>query len=97
MSTRQSPIDTHAKAYVCIHVFEGTAPVTLVTRPEGDWCFLCGQVHDDRAESYRVVGIGHVVDNDPSLSALGDLEPGWEAERNEPSGAWIRTRIEPDT
>jgi hypothetical protein len=96
MTARQSKFDTHAKAYVCTHVFDGTSPVTLVTRPEGDWCFLCGQVHDDLAESYRVVGIGHVTENDPSLSVLSDLEPGWEAERNELSGAWIRTRIEPD-
>jgi hypothetical protein len=58
------------RAYVCIHVFDGTAPVTLVTRLEGEWCFLCGQVHDNRAESYRVIGIGHLIDNDQSLSAL---------------------------
>src|SRR5687767_12512579 len=96
MNTPQSPFDSHAKAYVCIHVFEGTAPVALVTRPEGDWCFLCGEVHDDRAESYRVIGIEHVIHNDSSLRALADLMPGWEAERTEPGGAWIRTRIEPD-
>ena len=57
------------RAY-CIHVFDGTAPVTLVTRPEKDWCFPGGPVHDNRVESYRVVGIGHLIDNGRSLSAL---------------------------
>ena len=54
-----------------MHAFDGTAPVMLVTRAEGDWCFLSGEAHDNnRAESYRVFGIGHLIDNDQSLSAL---------------------------
>lgn len=86
-------IDNHQKAYVCIHVFENSRPVLLVSRPEGDWCFLCGSRHDNDASAYRVVGIGHILDGDPALSGLVDLAPNWEAEREAVGKDWIRTRI----
>lgn len=87
---------SHEKAYVCIHVFEGSAPVMLVSRPDGDWCFLCGQTHDDKAASYRVIGIGHIIERDESLSILDDLNENYEAERGSMNGAWIRTPIDPN-
>ena len=86
-------VDNHQKAYVCIHVFENTSQVLLVSRPEGDWCFLCGGGHDNDASAYRVVGIGHILNRDPSLSGLVDLAPNWEAEREGVDKDWVRTRI----
>ena len=77
-------------------MLDQSAPVMLVTRPDGDWCFLCGQLHEDSGSQYRVVGIGHVLDMDKSLAELDDLPENWEAERSEVDGRWIRTRIEPD-
>ena len=65
-------MDFHQKAYVCIHVFDGVRPVLLVTRPEGDWCLLCGENHEDDASAYRVVGIGHVLERDGSLLEVLD-------------------------
>jgi hypothetical protein len=85
-------IDRHQKAYVCIHVFEKTKPVLLVSRADGDWAFLCGEGHEDDASNYRVVGIGHLFDNDQSLSSLMDLAPDWEAERTAPDSPWIRSK-----
>lgn len=93
---QQKQIDPHQKAYACTHVFEGSKPVTLVSRPDGDWCFLCGEEHKDEASSYRVVGIGHIFDKDPSLKELRDLPKDWEAERAQLGGEWLRTRCEPD-
>jgi hypothetical protein len=95
MSSMQK-FDFHQKAYVCSHVFDQTAPVMLVTRPEGDWCFLCGQMHDDGGSEYRVVGIGHVLEQDESLEVVKTLPAEWEAERTEVGGEWIRTRVAPD-
>jgi hypothetical protein len=89
-------MDWHQKAYVCIHVFEGRKPVLLVSRLDGDWCFLCGGVHEDDASNYRVVGIGHVLDDDPSLLSALDLPIDWEAERGTPDSSWIRTKGIPD-
>ncbi|WP_448191534.1 hypothetical protein [Azospirillum sp. sgz301742] len=85
-------IPYHGKAYVCTHVFNKDKPILLVDREDGDWCFLCGAQHDDTPRSCRVVGIGHVFEDDPTLEAIRDLEPEWEAERQVVGGPWIRTR-----
>lgn len=90
-------MDPHQKSYVCIHVFADSRPVLLVSRPEGDWCFLCGGEHPEDASAYRVVGIGHVFEKDPTLKSLEDLAPDWEAEREEVGKPWIRTRDEYDS
>lgn len=87
-------MDFHQKAYVCTHVFEQQRPVLLVTRPEGDWCLLCGAVHADNADAYKVVGIGHLLEGDPTLSEILDLPADWDAERAAPGEPWVRTRIE---
>lgn len=84
------------KAYVCSHVFDRAAPVMLVSRPDGDWCCLCGQLHDESGVEYKVVGIGHLLEEDKSLAAVTDLPPDWEAERRETGGKWVRTRVAPD-
>jgi len=89
-------INTHHKAYVCIHVFEDLSIVRLVSRPDGDWCFLCGEEHDENASSYKVVGIGHIFDKDPSLIELQDLPDNWEAERADLKSNWLRTRCDYD-
>jgi hypothetical protein len=86
----------HLKSYVCIEVFDNTKPVLLVSREGGDWCFLCGGMHPQDAAFYRVVGIGHLFERDPSLLSLLDLSPEWEAERQDPSSPWIRTKINAD-
>ena len=83
----------HLRAFVCVEVFEGTKPVLLVSREDGDWCFLCGGFHKDDNKWLRSVGIGHVFERDPSLLALLDLNPDWEAERQDPSSPWIRTEL----
>jgi hypothetical protein len=88
--------DPHLRAFVCIEVFEDTKPVLLVSREGGAWCFLCGGMHPQDAAFYRAVGIGHLFDRDPSLLSLLDLNPEWEAERQDRSSPWMRTRINAD-
>jgi hypothetical protein len=66
--------------------------VLLVSRQDGDWCFVCGEDHEDNASNYRVVGIGHVLEDDPSLRSLLDLQSDWDAERKDLDSQWIRTR-----
>lgn len=86
-------IDFHHKAYVCVHVFNNERPVLLVTRPEGDWCFLCGDGHEQTASSIRVVGIGHVLERDKTLFETLDLLPDWDAERTSVGQPWQRQPI----
>lgn len=85
--------DFHLKAYVCSHVFDGSAPVLLVSRPEGDWCFLCGAEHEASSSSYRVIGIGHLFERDSTLREIQDLPADWEAERRRPGDPWSRTQL----
>jgi hypothetical protein len=87
------PSDPHAKAYVCRHVFDGVNPVLLVSRADGDWCFLCGGYHNEDASEYRVVGIGHVIGSDGTLLELHDLPSEWEAERQVKGANWVRTPL----
>jgi hypothetical protein len=86
-------INKHHKAYVCIEVFENKKPVLLVSRADGDWCFLCGGEHADDASSYRVVGIGHVLERDPTLELIEDLPLDWEAERLYVNAPWDKRPI----
>jgi hypothetical protein len=82
------------KCYACVHVFERTLPVLLVAHEsDGAWSFLCGGVHLDSAESYRVVGVGHLFGRDATLHECADLPDGNEAERAAVGEPWIRTAI----
>jgi hypothetical protein len=89
------PTDTHHKAYVCNHVFEHSRPILLVSRADGDWCFLCGEEHPQDASAYKVVGIGHALESDSSLQELHDLPAEWEAERKGTGQDWVRAPCDP--
>ena len=65
----------------------------LVSRPDGDWCFLCGGNHPDDASAFRVVGIGHLLDKDDTLHQVLDLQPEEEAERSTPDAPWARSSV----
>jgi hypothetical protein len=82
------------KAYVCTHIFDKAKPVLLVVHDkDGDWSFVCGDAHEDTAEAYRVVGVGHLTSGDPELNQCADLPAGFEAERSAVGQVWIRTEI----
>ena len=89
-----SKVDFHQKAYVCIHVFNEERPVLLVTREDGDWCLLCGDLHEETASHFRVVGIGHLLQRDESLKEILDLQPDWDAERSSADQPWQRRPID---
>ena len=83
------------KSYSCRHVVEGTRPVLYVTRADGDWCFLCGDEHPQDPYWYLVVGLGHEVAKDPTLTEVLDLLPEQEAERERVGGPWTRSTLSP--
>ncbi len=86
-----SDLPYETKTYVCTHVFEQIRPVLYVTRPEGDWCLLCGAEHPDDASAYKVVGLGHIVGADPSLADVLNLRANEEAERDAVGALWRRS------
>ena len=83
----------HQKAYACVHVFGGERPALYVTRADGDWSVLCGDSHPDETSSYRVVGIGHLVDRDARLVEVLDLVADEEAERADVDAVWVRSSV----
>lgn len=74
--------------YCCPHVFDNSRPILLVIRdPDGDWQFLCGK-EDDIGTSPHHVGVGHLLERDPSLEVSVLLEPGSGIERCCENSEW---------
>lgn len=86
--------DSHTAGFVCPHIFRNERLILLVSHEDGDWQFLCGE--SDHAADGHVVGIGHLVERDPTLLDLVDLPLDWEAERANPGEPWLRTACSPD-
>lgn len=82
--------------YVCEHVFRHEKPVSLVIRdPDGYWQFLCGN-EDDTDRDCHLVGVGHLLDKDPSLAEMTELKIGAGAERPTINDAWCFFELDED-
>ena len=71
-------------------VLAGVAPILFVAHDadDGCWQFLSGETACE--EDARVVALRRIWQLDPSISALADLPPGWEASRPSPDLPWRR-------
>lgn len=69
-------------------------PILRVTHYEADhsWAFVCGTT--DAEIDGRVVGMGEVLERDPTLREIAELPPGWTAWRDQVGGRWQRARSE---
>lgn len=81
----------HLPAFICSHIFENSKPILLVSHEGGDWQFLCGEIHD-LDEKPKVVGIGHLVERDPTLNEIAQIPVDHEAEREKVGSGWLITR-----
>jgi hypothetical protein len=87
-------LEGHQKCYVCTHVFSTDREILYVTRPDGDWCFMCGgDDHPEDAGALHVVGLDHVIGSDASVSEVLDLGPDEEAERTSVGRELVRSRF----
>jgi hypothetical protein len=80
------------KSYICSHVFQDERPILLIVHEDGDWVFMCGK-SDHGDNDIHIVGVGHLVDRDPSINECANLANDCEAERETVASPWIRTRI----
>jgi hypothetical protein len=80
---------SNLKSYVCSHVFCRTRPILLVAHDEGDWQFMCAGTDHDQ-DDCRVVGVGHLIDRDPTLNECADLPEGSRAFGGRPTLATPR-------
>jgi len=84
-----------AEAITLERILRGEAKLLLVTHDEDDgaWQFLDGDhVCEDDAV---VVGLGEMIQFDPSVIALADLPRGWFAWRIAADEPWQRAAGEP--
>ncbi|MBC5765649.1 hypothetical protein H8R02_14370 [Ramlibacter sp. GTP1] len=87
--------DRRLGVYCCGHVFRRERGVRLVSHEDGDWQFLCGDVdHVDPDEPYHV-SVGVLLERDPTIDTVSDLESDWAAERTDVHARWIRTPCAP--
>ena len=77
-------------------VLEGSEPILSVTHDADDhgWQFIGST--DANTDDGRVVGLGCIVDKDPSLLEVADLPPGWRAFRSRLGAPWQREKRPPD-
>ena len=74
-------------------VTQDAHPILIVTRDlDGDWQFLCGTTN--RPKDGQIVSLGSMLDRDPTIAAVADLQPGWRAFRDHSAAAWRREPIE---
>lgn len=76
--------------FTTVRVLEEGYPILLVTHDEDDgaWQFLCAITNEP--SDGRIVGLGCIVDNDPSVCELADLPLGWRAWRESIGTPWHR-------
>ena len=70
-------------------IMEGRRPILYVKHDatDGGWQFLDGRDNPDTDDAV-VLGLGTVLDLDPSIAMLADLPPGWRAWRVSVDQPW---------
>lgn len=73
-------------------VLNRSRPILLVSHDEDDhgWQFLDGV--NGEVEGLALAGLGHVLEIDPAIVELADLEPGFQATRAGPDEKWVIER-----
>ena len=74
-------------------ILDGEEPILMACHDlDGEWQFI--GTTDANEEDGRIVGLGCIVDFDPTLLELADLPPGWSAVRDRVGDRWIREQNE---
>lgn len=77
----------HIAVFVCSHIFDNTRPILYISKDDGEYQFLCGDIHEEN-ELPRVVGLGEIVESDESVLDVMDLNDGQDAERKTVNDSW---------
>ena len=75
--------------YCCKHVFENSRPCLFTVRDfDGSWQFLCGDATCPKSGPPKLIGVGHLIDNDSAIDKLAILNNGTCAERKNKKSNW---------
>ncbi|MDO7883859.1 DUF4262 domain-containing protein [Hymenobacter cheonanensis] len=72
-------------------VLEGLPILRVVHAANGDWEFLCDTTY--AVADLQVVGLAEIVQRDPSVNELFQLNYGWHAERESVGGGWQQEEL----
>ena len=82
--------------FCCPHIFRNERPVLLVARdPDGYWQFLCGQEDEDFQQGHHV-GVGHLLERDPTLEDMANIEISTGARRKSIDSTWQFFNLDED-
>lgn len=73
----------------CRHVLDRLRPVLYVTRDHDDWIFSCGEGDHGGIADWGRVRTRHLLESDPSLAPLANLEVRDQAGRYGPRSEWL--------
>ena len=77
--------------FTCCHVLNKERPILHVSHDEdGYWQFLCGAEHSE--EEARIVSLLEILQLDPGVSDLAQMERGCYAESNDENSPWVVRR-----
>ena len=77
-------------------IIEKRKPILYVSHDEDDhgWQFLDNE--SEELDDLCIVGLGHILEVDPSMAGLASLEPGWQATRADINSEWVIERTPPE-
>jgi hypothetical protein len=82
--------------FTTIFVLEDKKTITYVTHELEDeaWQFLSDDKFDDFEKVAKVVGLQEIIDIDPTLKNIIDMDEGYYATRKSKKDNWIINKIE---
>jgi hypothetical protein len=80
----------HNGVFTTKRVMSGDDPITRVFHDLDDGSWQFHGPGESKTEDLAYVCFHHIVDKDPSITALSDLPLGWCAWRETPSSPWVR-------
>ncbi len=77
-------------------IIEKRKPILYVSHDEDDhgWQFLDNE--SEELDDLCIVGLGHILEVDPSMAGLASLEPGGQATRADINSEWVIERTPPE-
>lgn len=88
---------TNCATIVSKSILDGSRPVLYIAHDEDDhgWQFL--DAVSEELDDLAIVGLGHVLDLDPTLAVLAHLQPGYHATRSSPNSEWVIVKTPPES
>ncbi|MEG8039006.1 hypothetical protein QP166_06470 [Sphingomonas sp. LR60] len=80
--------DADKGCFTCIHVIDGAPVLLFLHEGNGDLQFMCGVDDHDFEKDCQFVHATHILDEQPDLASLPNVELGHLAERIDAQSPW---------